>query len=228
MNAAKPSTIAMIPVRIGSERLRQKNLIEVNGRPLMTYAIEAALNSGSFDRVIVNGDNPIFEDIAKSWGAEFYLRPEPLGGSEVQSDDVVNDFLQKFEADVVAWVNTTTPLQTASDIGATLTQFHTRGLDSAITAERRYSHAEIDGKPLNFSRDTRFARTQDLPPVDLFNYAMMIWRREVFLTAYAAHGYALFCGTFGSIPIPKTSGTMVKTADDIIIVEALIAAGAPR
>lgn len=222
------STIAMIPVRIGSERLTRKNLVEVKGRPLMSYAIEAAIASRAFDRVVVNGDDPIFEPIARQWGAEFYLRPQPLGESHVQSDDVVADFLEKHDAEIVAWVNTTTPLQTPDDIKATLDSFVSRGLDSLITAERRYSHTEIAGKPINFNPAERFARTQDLPPVDLFNYALMAWRRAVFLRTYAAKGYALFCGEFGSHCIPKISGTMVKTAEDIVLVDALLTAREAR
>jgi CMP-N-acetylneuraminic acid synthetase len=214
--------IGMIPVRIGSERLRQKNLIELYGRPLMSYAIETACKAKVFDRVVVNGDDPVFEKIAKEWGGEFYLRPKPLGGSEVQSDDVVADFCSAYSADIVAWVNTTTPLMSDIDIRNAMVSFQKQELDSMITTEMRNSHAVLDKKPINFRTDERFARTQDLPPIELFNYALMAWRRDVFLNTYAGQGHAFFCGRFGTVPISKVSGLMVKTREDISIIEAML------
>lgn len=211
--------IAMIPVRIGSQRLPKKNLVVIRGRPLMSYAIEAALKSDSFSRVVVNGDDPVFEPIALSSGAEFYHRPPQLGGSDVHTDEVVADFLSKH---VIAWVNTTTPLLTSDEIRTVVNEFNRRSLDSLITAERRFSHAQLDGAPVNFVRDEPFAKTQDLIPVDLFNYAVMIWRSQVFKTAYHEDGHALFCGKFGTTPISKASGLMVKFAEDIELIEAML------
>ena len=59
--------IAMIPARIGSTRLRMKNLALINGKPLIYYAIEAAKTSGVFTRVILNSDHEIFADIARRY-----------------------------------------------------------------------------------------------------------------------------------------------------------------
>ncbi len=219
---AKP--VAMIPVRIGSQRLRKKNLSMLRGRPLMSYAIEAALNSNAFSRVIVNGDHQDFAEISQAAGAEFYMRPPELGGSEVRSDEVVSDFLSNFDAPILAWVNTTTPLQTPADIANALAYFHAHGLDSLVTCERRYSHAEIDGQPLNYSRQEKFAKTQDLPPIDLFNYALMVWRKETFVREYDERGYAMFCGNFSAYPISKTSGAMVKFQEDLDFIEAVMVA----
>ena len=87
----------MIPARIGSTRFKMKNLALLNGKPMIAYAIMAALSSNIFDRVIVNSDSEVFRTIAEKYGAEFYLRPEQLGGSSVKSDVVVKDFIEKSE-----------------------------------------------------------------------------------------------------------------------------------
>ena len=65
---------------------------------MIAYAIVAALSSKVFDRVIVNSDSDVFRSIAEEYGAEFYLRPEHLGGSSVKSDDVVKDFIDKYHS----------------------------------------------------------------------------------------------------------------------------------
>ena len=97
----KPSINAMIPARIGSTRFKMKNLAMLNGKPMIAYAIIAALSSKLFNRVIVNSDSDIFRPIAEEYGAEFYLRPSHLGGSTVKSDDVVKDFIENFPSDIV-------------------------------------------------------------------------------------------------------------------------------
>ena len=52
---------SMIPARIGSERLKFKNLSLLNGKPLIYYAINSSLKSRVFDKIYLNSDNNIFE-----------------------------------------------------------------------------------------------------------------------------------------------------------------------
>ena len=60
MNRGKDSvrsTVAIIPARGGSKRLAGKNIIEIGGRPMVAWTIDAAIASGEFDRVIVSTDD---------------------------------------------------------------------------------------------------------------------------------------------------------------------------
>ena len=59
----KQKIYAMIPARIGSTRLKMKNLALINGKPLIYYAIKAAKDSGVFERIIVNSDSECFSKI---------------------------------------------------------------------------------------------------------------------------------------------------------------------
>ena len=54
---SKPIIYAMIPARIGSTRLKMKNLALINGKPLIYYAIQAAKDSGVFDKIVLNSEN---------------------------------------------------------------------------------------------------------------------------------------------------------------------------
>jgi CMP-N-acetylneuraminic acid synthetase len=89
----RDNIIAMIPARMGSTRLKTKNLAILSGRPLITYAIEAAKYSGVFDRIVLNSEDLIFAEIAKEYGIDFYQRPSELATSFAKSDMVVQDFL---------------------------------------------------------------------------------------------------------------------------------------
>lgn len=215
-------TIAMVPGRLGSTRLKMKNLALLNERPLMSYAIEAARASGAFDRVVVNGDREVFAQLAARYGAEFYLRPADLGSSATQSDHVVYDFMQRHPADIVAWVNPTSPLQTGEEIRSVAAFFHAQHLDSLITVREERVHGLVGGRPVNFDPDTPFAKTQDLSPVQLFVYSVMMWRTATFMRAFEAHGYALLSGKVGFFPVSKRTALIIKTPEDLQIAEALL------
>lgn len=216
--------IAMVPARIGSTRLKMKNLALINGKPLISYAIEAAKASGVFGRVVVNSDNKIFAGIAKRYGADFYLRPVELGSSTTKSDNVVYDFMAKHPSDIVAWVNPTSPLQTGDEIRDVINYFVKEDLDTLITVKNEQVHCIYDGKPINFKIDEIFAQTQDLKPVQPFVYSIMMWRNKTFMDTFEKQGYALFCGKVGYHPVSKETAIIVKTKEDIMIAEYIIKA----
>jgi N-acylneuraminate cytidylyltransferase len=83
----KENIIAIIPARGGSKSIPRKNIKLLDGYPLISYSIAAALQSRSIDRVIVSTDDHEIADIALRWGAEVpFFRPTEL------ADDNVLDF----------------------------------------------------------------------------------------------------------------------------------------
>ena len=60
--------IAIIPARSGSKGLKDKNIINLCGKPLIAYSIEAATKSGLFSRVIVSTDSERYGEIAQVYG----------------------------------------------------------------------------------------------------------------------------------------------------------------
>jgi CMP-N-acetylneuraminic acid synthetase len=218
----KETVIAMIPARMGSTRLARKNLALLNGKPLVSYAIQAARESGVFDRVIVNSEDAAFSGIAARYGAEFYQRPVQLGGSSVKSDDVVYDFMMKNPGDITAWVNTTSPLQTGEEVKNVITFFCEQQLDSLITVREEQVHCLYGGRPLNFNEQGLFAQTQDLVPVQRFVYSVMMWRNNTFCEAYEKQGHAFFCGKTGYYPVSRESALLVKTEEDFRLIHCIL------
>jgi len=99
MKKRKENIIAMIPARMGSKRLAMKNLAILKGKPLISYAIKAAKDSGVFKRIIINSEDIIFEKIAKRYNVEFYQRPAQWATSKAKSDSVVYDFIKEKPCD---------------------------------------------------------------------------------------------------------------------------------
>lgn len=216
--------VAMIPARIGSTRLKMKNLALINGKPLISYTIEAAKASGVFSRIILNSDHEIFAEIAKRHNIEFYLRPAELGSSTTKSDNVVYDFMTKHPSDITGWVNPTSPLQSGNEIKQVIDYFIKEKLDSLITVKNEQVHCIFESRPVNFKVEEIFAQTQDLTPVQPFVYSIMMWKNKPFMDTFESQGYALFCGKIGYYPVSKETAIIIKTKEDIMLAEYVIRA----
>lgn len=219
--------IAMIPARIGSARLRLKNLALLNGKPVISYAINAAQSSGIFNRIVVNSDHELFLEIAKRYNVEFYLRPKELGSSTTKSDSVVYDFMMKNPSNILVWVNPTSPLQTGFEIRKVLEYFENKNLDTLITVKNEKLHCVYNEKPINFNINEVFAQTQDLVPVQSFVYSLMMWKNRTFIKAFEKKGYALLCGRIGYYPVSKETAIIIKTKEDIMFAECVLRAKKP-
>jgi pseudaminic acid cytidylyltransferase len=83
--------LAIIPARGGSSRIPKKNIRNFMGKPIISYSIKTAGESGVFDRIIVSTDSEEIAEIAKNAGAEVpFIRPAELGKSHVNIADVIH------------------------------------------------------------------------------------------------------------------------------------------
>lgn len=114
--------LAIIPARSGSKGLKDKNIKLLNGKPLLAYTIEAAIDSALFDEIMVSTDSEEYAAIAQQWGASVpFLRSEILSNDVASSWDVVKEVIEKYksigtEFDTVALLQPTSPLRSSSDI----------------------------------------------------------------------------------------------------------------
>lgn len=211
----------MIPARVGSTRLSLKNLAMIDGKPMIAWAIEAAQASNVFDRVIVNSDSDVFREVATRWDAGFYLRDELLGGSDINSDDVVLDFIEHHDCDVVVWVNSIAPLQRPSDIRDAVNAFIAGQFDTLMTVRPEKVHCRYHDRPVNYSEARKFEKTQELEPVYRFVYSVMAWRTESFKEAMQQDSRAFLVGDVCYFETSALSSFIVKTAEDLLIIDAL-------
>lgn len=115
-------SIAIIPARSGSKGLKDKNIKLLNGKPLIWYSIQAALDSGFFDEVMVSTDSEKYAEIARECGASVpFLRSKSTSGDKASSWDAVKEVLDNYnikgiQFDNVMLLQPTSPLRTAEDI----------------------------------------------------------------------------------------------------------------
>lgn len=131
--------IAIITARSGSKGLKDKNIKLLEGKPLLAYSIEAALQTGLFDCVHVSTDSGHYADIARQYGADVpFLRDAELATDTAGTWDVlravVNRYLQLGQQfDTVTLLQPTSPLRDAEDIRAAFDIFKEKAADSVIS-----------------------------------------------------------------------------------------------
>src|SRR5512143_1903587 len=112
--------LCVIPARRGSKRLPLKNILPLAGKPMLAYSVEAALQSGLFDRVWVSTEDDEIGTIAASFGATLHQRPVELAGDLVSATDVCIDVYETRRAagesyDAVVCLQPSSPLRNVED-----------------------------------------------------------------------------------------------------------------
>ncbi|SFR45044.1 N-acylneuraminate cytidylyltransferase [Pseudidiomarina maritima] len=131
--------IAVIPARGGSKRIPRKNIKEFCGKPMIARSIEAAYESGCFDKVIVSTDDQEIAEVAKDYGAEIpFLRPRELSDDYTGTMPVIAHAIEWFEAqnenvDLACCIYATAPFVSADDIKTGLNVMESESLDFAFT-----------------------------------------------------------------------------------------------
>lgn len=165
--------VSIIPARGGSKTIPRKNLKLLNGKPLISYTIDAAKKSGKINRVIVSTDDDEIADVAKKSGAEvLFIRPKNLARDETPTLPVLQHAVKYLEAnerykpDVILLLYPTSPLLTVKRIDQALDMMTKGNVDSVVSVcedSRNYKTWKRIGKrwlPLFKERVNRQKKVQ--------------------------------------------------------------------
>lgn len=186
--------LAIIPARGNSKRLPNKNIIDLAGKPLITWTIDAALKCKSITKVIVSTDSQKIADLAIQAGAEVpYLRKDELSSDTASSYDVVIDVISYHKMlgecfDAILLLQPTSPLRTANDINNAISLYQSKNASSVISVvECEHSPLWCNTLPdsldmTNFiSEEIKKTRSQDLPTYYQINGAIYLVNVESLL-----------------------------------------------
>jgi CMP-N-acetylneuraminic acid synthetase len=221
-----PLNFALIPARSGSQRLAEKNHLDICGISLVDYSLQLAISSGKFDQVFLNSDSKSFEKYALKNSAKFHLRPQILGSSETRIDEVIYEFLVSHpDCKNLFLINPPSQLLKVKDVEDAMLFFETESLDSLITSTKMYRHAFMDSRPLNFDIKQALSPTQDLEPIEILNYSIMGWKSESFIKSFQESAAGLMCGNFKTFENGITNLLAIKTEEDFDIQKILRESG---
>ncbi len=192
--------LAVIPARAGSKGIKDKNILALAGKPLVTHTIAAALASKILDAVIVSTDSPKIAEVAAAAGASVpFLRPPELATDETPAVDALRHAVLAYEEQTGRRVGTvvllqpTTPLRTTGDIDAALRLFRAHPeAESLITCyNANFVHPRIMYRREEGDRVVPFlnaasqgVRRQDFEPVYVRNGAVYVTTRNLLVEHY--------------------------------------------
>ncbi len=208
--------IAVIPARSGSKGLKDKNIKPLNGKPLIAYSIEAALESCLFDCVHVSTDSPEYAGTARRYGAEVpFLRSPELSSDTATTWDAMRYVLEEYrklgkEFDTLAVLQPTSPLRTSQDIRAAYQILEEKQADSVVGV-CEVEHSPLwsntlpeDGCLKGFIREEANGPRQKLSSYYRINGAVYIVSVPLLVkkgTLYGERGYACIMSKEHSIDI---------------------------
>jgi CMP-N,N'-diacetyllegionaminic acid synthase len=113
-------TVTLIPARGGSKGIPKKNIVDINGKPLIAYAIEASIKSHSNETWVSTEDDEI-AITAKKYGARVLRRPEEIATDNATSESVLLHFTKEVnDFDILIFLQATCPFVQNSDINNAL------------------------------------------------------------------------------------------------------------
>ena len=193
-----PTLLGVVTARGGSKSIPGKNLKLLHGKPLIAYPVEAARESGVFDRLILSTDDPEIAATARVLGCEVpFLRPADLARDDTPHLPVMRHALawldehEHYRPDVVMILQPTAPMLRATHIRDALALLESSGADSVVGVTEVSPHNHpmrmvrvdatgiatlfLSGEPLR----RRIGRRQDLPAAWAINGVVYLFRRPV-------------------------------------------------
>lgn len=224
--------LCTICARGGSKGVKNKNIKELHGKPLIAYTIEQAKESGLFEHIVISTDSDDIAKVAQEYGAEvFFKRSSEMASDTAGKLDVIKDAFVRSEAyyqkqyDYLIDLDATAPLRSVDDIKNTFAQFLKDDNSNLITAmpSRRSPYFNLvevsnDGKvTLSKKLDSSIVRRQDAPKSYDMNASIYIWKRESLLDQKS-----LFLEKTGLYVMPEERSIDIDTELDFEFVEFMM------
>lgn len=215
--------------RGGSKGLPGKNLRALAGKPLIAYTIDAARESGAFDRVILSTDDPEIAAAGRALGCDVpFMRPADLAGDATPHLPVVQhavrwlDEHERYRPDAVMILQPTSPLRQPRHIREAVALLDASGADSVVGVCAVPDHYHpmrtvsidpsgmatllVTGEPLR----RRINRRQDMPPAWTMNGAVYLLRTALLFAAEPG----LYGDRVAAYVMPGASSISIDSLED--------------
>lgn len=172
-------TVALLPIKLNNQRIPGKNIRKFSdGTPLMALIQNACLNSKKIDEVFVYCSNSAVQDYILP-GIKYLKRPAFLDTDQINSNDIIREFIKTVPADIYVETHATGPFTRTESIDACIEAVASREYDSAFLAKKIQEFLWQDGKAMNFDIQ-HFPRTQDLTPIYVEAPGAYVFTKETF------------------------------------------------
>ena len=170
-------TIALVPIKLNSQRLPHKNILPLAGHPLCWHISNTLLHVKEIDEVYVYCSNQeVIQYLPQ--GVKFLQRDKYLDGDLIKGFDIYKSFIKQVDADVYVLAHTTSPFIRATSVEKALLHVLNGENDSAFSAERVQTFAWYKNKAINYNLND-VPRTQDMEPIWVETSAFYIFKKQL-------------------------------------------------
>ena len=209
--------VSVILARGGSKGIPDKNIIDLNNKPLIYYSINASKNSNVVD-TWVSTDSKKISIIAEQYGAQIINRPKHLATDTASSEQALQHFTTQVDFDIMVFIQPTSPLLSSADINKGIDMMQTGEYDSifSVCIQHWIPKWTLDLKPINWSPENR-PRRQDVSEQYVENGAFYITSKEQFIKSGIRYGERQ-----GIVEMPFYRSFQVDTYEDLEIIKKLL------
>ena len=216
--------VTMIPARMGSTRVKDKNIRILDSKPLVQHIIESAKSSSMLSEIYLNSESEIFQDIANDNKINFYKRDASLSSNDATNDDFSLDFMDNIECDILLQLLPTSPFISPDQIDSFVKFMLEGNFETMISTKNIQIEAIFKGKPINFDQKSQTPPSQLLKPIEAYACGIMAWDCKKFRDNMKKFG-AGYHGGDGSIGFYELTGYAtvdIDNEDDFELAEAVI------
>jgi len=171
---------AIIPVRAGSQRVKNKNIKPFGDTNLLEHKIKQLLEIKEIDEIILTTDSKIAKDIGNKYNIKILDRDNYYASSECNNSDFFKYIAEQTDKDndFLLYTPVTSPFVKNETIKNVIKLFlENTEYDSVVPVETLKHHMWMNNKPLNYTLENA-PNTQDLPDIFALNYTCSIISRE--------------------------------------------------
>ena len=169
--------VAFVPIKLNSQRLPHKNILDLGEKPLCFHLLETLTKSKYINEVYVYcSDEKIKEYIPKE--VIFLKRNPELDKDEVKGMQIYNSFADDIDSDLYVLAHVTSPFLKVESVDNALKNILEKGYDSALSVQEIKTFAWFNNKPLNYNIQDP-PRTQDLEPVIIETSGFFMFSKEL-------------------------------------------------
>jgi len=210
--------VSVILARGGSKGIPGKNIIDLKGKPLISYTIQASQNS-NVDSTWVSTDCEKIKTISETLNANVIDRPNEISGDYSKSEEALLHFSKNIDFDILVFIQPTSPLLQANDINKGIKLLlNDVNCSSVFSVYKQHwlPKWSLDIEPLNWDVTKRPMR-QEADEEYIENGAFYITRENDLLNSKLRYS-----GTKKVVVMPYLRSFQIDTLDDLNLIEGLL------
>tara|TARA_B100002052_G_scaffold221210_1_gene203190 strand:- start:915 stop:1604 length:690 start_codon:yes stop_codon:yes gene_type:complete len=222
--------ICEIPVREGSKRVPNKNILKIKGKRVVEYTIDSALKSGVFHEVWINTNSKVIineyknSNLIHSDKVLIYKRPENLCSDDAKSDDFNYDFATNTQSDILVMLNPVCPLLKPESIKMAVSDFlsYKNKFDTLISCSSTKMQGFVNEFAVNFDSSEALRPSQENKSIKILNWAITIWDTRKLINRHKKKGFCVLGDNRLLFEISPTESIKISNQTDFDLVESIL------